>query len=66
MTMKTKILPVVLCGGTGTRLWPVSREGMAKQLLPILGKDTLLQSTLRRIAAPQFAAPSAQTAPQSR
>ncbi|MCP5342896.1 MAG: mannose-1-phosphate guanylyltransferase/mannose-6-phosphate isomerase [Rhodobacteraceae bacterium] len=55
--MKTKILPVVLCGGTGTRLWPVSREGMAKQLLPILGKDTLLQSTLRRIAAPQFAAP---------
>ncbi|MFZ1726845.1 MAG: mannose-1-phosphate guanylyltransferase/mannose-6-phosphate isomerase [Albidovulum sp.] len=55
--MKTKILPVILCGGTGTRLWPVSREGMAKQLLPILGDETLLQTTLRRIAAPEFAAP---------
>ncbi|WP_211301651.1 mannose-1-phosphate guanylyltransferase/mannose-6-phosphate isomerase [Defluviimonas denitrificans] len=51
------ILPVILCGGTGTRLWPVSREGMAKPLLPILGAETMLQSTLRRVLAKGFAAP---------
>ncbi len=55
--MTDKILPVILCGGTGTRLWPVSREGMAKQLLPILGPETLLQMTLRRVAGPEFAEP---------
>ncbi|MCB2125632.1 MAG: mannose-1-phosphate guanylyltransferase/mannose-6-phosphate isomerase [Rhodobacteraceae bacterium] len=53
--MSTKILPVVLCGGTGTRLWPVSREGMAKQLLPIVGDETLLQMTLRRAQGAEFA-----------
>ncbi|OYX45681.1 MAG: mannose-1-phosphate guanylyltransferase/mannose-6-phosphate isomerase [Rhodobacterales bacterium 32-67-9] len=55
--MSGTILPVILCGGTGTRLWPVSREGMAKQLLPIVGDETLLQMTLRRAAGPGFAEP---------
>ncbi len=55
--MSDLILPVILCGGTGTRLWPVSREGMAKQLLPILGPETLLQMTLRRVSGPDFADP---------
>ncbi|SPH18036.1 Alginate biosynthesis protein AlgA [Defluviimonas aquaemixtae] len=55
--MSDKILPVILCGGTGTRLWPVSREGMAKQLLPIAGEETLLQMTLRRVAGNGFAEP---------
>lgn len=41
--------PVVLCGGSGTRLWPVSRENHPKQLLPLLGDDSLLQATLRRL-----------------
>ena len=55
--MSDKILPVVLCGGTGTRLWPVSREGMAKQLLPIVGDETLLQMTLRRVQGAEFSEP---------
>lgn len=52
--------PVVLCGGSGTRLWPVSRESHPKQLLPLLGDDSLLQATLRRLddfAAAQVASP---------
>lgn len=42
------IVPVILCGGSGTRLWPASREDMPKQFLPLLGDGTLLQNTLRR------------------
>ncbi len=42
------VQPVVLCGGSGTRLWPLSRLHCPKQLLPLLGEDSLLQATLRR------------------
>lgn len=56
--MPTVILPVILSGGTGTRLWPVSREGMAKQLLPLTDDVTMLQKTLARVtAAKGFGAP---------
>ena len=41
--------PVILCGGSGTRLWPASRESHPKQLLALLGGDTMLQATLRRL-----------------
>lgn len=41
--------PVILCGGSGTRLWPASREAHPKQLLSLLGGDTMLQATLRRL-----------------
>ena len=41
--------PVVLSGGSGTRLWPLSREKYPKQLLPLIGNDSLLQATVRRI-----------------
>ncbi|MFZ5506296.1 MAG: sugar phosphate nucleotidyltransferase, partial [Pseudomonadota bacterium] len=37
--------PVILCGGSGTRLWPLSRERYPKQLLPLDGDNTLLQDT---------------------
>lgn len=43
------IQPVVLSGGSGTRLWPLSREKYPKQLLPLIGEDSLLQATLRRV-----------------
>ena len=43
------ILPVVLSGGAGTRLWPLSRELYPKQLLPLLGAQTMLQQTLARL-----------------
>lgn len=42
---------ILLAGGTGTRLWPVSRKGIPKQLQPILGKDTLLKATWNRLRA---------------
>jgi len=44
----TKIIPVILCGGSGTRLWPLSREGMPKQFLSLLGDKSLLQNTVLR------------------
>ena len=52
------IVPIVLCGGSGTRLWPVSRKDYAKQHAPVLGGEAPFQSTLRRLAAsPSFAQP---------
>ena len=54
------IQPVVLSGGSGTRLWPLSREKYPKQLLPLIGEDSLLQATVRRvegIAGIELAAP---------
>lgn len=56
--MSATIRPVILSGGTGTRLWPVSREGMAKQLLPLTDDLTMLQRTLTRVTgAKGFGAP---------
>jgi mannose-1-phosphate guanylyltransferase/mannose-6-phosphate isomerase len=43
------IQPVILSGGSGTRLWPLSREKYPKQLLPLIGEDSLLQATVRRV-----------------
>jgi len=43
------IQPVVLSGGSGTRLWPLSREKYPKQLLAFMGQDSLLQATVRRL-----------------
>lgn len=43
------MIPIVLSGGSGTRLWPFSRKGFPKQFLSFIGEDTLLQSTLLRL-----------------
>lgn len=53
----TPIVPVILSGGSGTRLWPLSREAYPKQFLPLVGDDTMLQATWKRVAAIADAAP---------
>lgn len=45
-----RIRPVLLSGGSGTRLWPLSRRGLPKQFLPLLGDETLFEATLARVA----------------
>ncbi len=45
----SKVLPVLLCGGSGTRLWPLSREAYPKQFLPLAGDVSLLQATCLRL-----------------
>ncbi|HVJ52737.1 MAG TPA: mannose-1-phosphate guanylyltransferase/mannose-6-phosphate isomerase [Aliidongia sp.] len=52
------IYPVILSGGSGTRLWPMSRSAYPKQLLPLLSELSLLQETVRRVAGrPMLSAP---------
>ena len=46
--MKIPIVPVILCGGEGTRLWPMSRRQMPKQFLPLISQRTMLQETALR------------------
>ena len=45
-----KITPVILCGGSGTRLWPLSRKSFPKQFVPLIEGKSLLQLTLERVA----------------
>ena len=53
-----KIHPVILSGGSGSRLWPMSRAHYPKQLLPLAGSSTMLQATARRVSdATRYAAP---------
>ncbi len=49
--------PVLLSGGSGTRLWPLSREAYPKQFLPLAGSETMLQATWQRVQALADAAP---------
>jgi len=45
----SKIIPVILSGGSGTRLWPLSRKEYPKQYLPLVGDNTMLQETILRL-----------------
>ncbi|WP_417475690.1 mannose-1-phosphate guanylyltransferase/mannose-6-phosphate isomerase [Leisingera sp.] len=51
------IYPVVLCGGSGTRLWPSSRRAFPKQFAALAGKQSLFQKALARLGGPEFGAP---------
>ncbi len=55
--MSGLIVPVILSGGSGTRLWPVSRESFPKQLWPLVSDRSLIQETALRAVGPGFAAP---------
>jgi mannose-1-phosphate guanylyltransferase/mannose-6-phosphate isomerase len=48
------IIPLIMCGGAGTRLWPASREGRPKQFLPLFGAHSTFQDTLHRVSDPQL------------
>jgi mannose-1-phosphate guanylyltransferase/mannose-6-phosphate isomerase len=50
----SRIVPVIMCGGAGTRLWPVSRESMPKQFVPLVGPDSTFQQVLARITDPDL------------
>ena len=52
-----RIVPVLLCGGSGTRLWPLSRKSYPKQFARLFGPDSLLQASAQRLSGPGFAAP---------
>ncbi|MGU3496512.1 mannose-1-phosphate guanylyltransferase/mannose-6-phosphate isomerase [Xanthobacteraceae bacterium A53D] len=54
MQGELKIVPVILAGGTGTRLWPLSRKSLPKQFLALVSENTLYQDTLQRVGAPDL------------
>ncbi len=56
------VTPVLLAGGSGTRLWPVSRARFPKQFVPLVGEESLFQAAARRFDAEGFAAPLVVTA----
>jgi mannose-1-phosphate guanylyltransferase / mannose-6-phosphate isomerase len=51
------VVPVILSGGSGTRLWPVSRESFPKQFWPLLSDRSMIEETARRAVGPGFAPP---------
>ena len=44
-----RLLPVILSGGSGTRLWPMSRAALPKQFLPLTSEQTMFQETVQRL-----------------
>ncbi len=57
MASSDPIVPVILSGGSGTRLWPVSRESFPKQFWPLISARSMIQDTAARAIGPDFAAP---------
>ncbi|MCE0506905.1 mannose-1-phosphate guanylyltransferase/mannose-6-phosphate isomerase [Roseivivax sp. GX 12232] len=56
------ITPVLLCGGSGTRLWPLSRKSYPKQFVRLVDDESLFQASARRLSGPNFTAPVVLTA----
>ncbi len=59
--MASLIHPVLLCGGSGTRLWPLSRKSYPKQFSPLIGQESLFQAAARRLSGAGFAPPLVMT-----
>ena len=57
MSASLKITPILLCGGSGTRLWPLSRKSYPKQFVPLVGETTLFQASAERLTGEGFSAP---------
>ena len=55
------ITPVLLAGGSGTRLWPVSRKSFPKQFAPLIGEESLFQASARRLSGARYAPPLVMT-----
>lgn len=55
--MTRAIHPLLLCGGSGTRLWPLSRKSYPKQFAQLTGEESLFQASARRLSGEGFAAP---------
>ena len=51
------ITPIIMCGGSGTRLWPLSRKSYPKQFSPLLGDTTLFQASAQRLMGEDYGAP---------
>jgi mannose-1-phosphate guanylyltransferase/mannose-6-phosphate isomerase len=52
--MTGRIVPLIMCGGAGTRLWPSSREGRPKQFMPLMGQRSTFQETALRVSDPSL------------
>lgn len=61
----SSITPVILCGGSGTRLWPLSRKALPKQFVPLIGEKSLLALTTERVAPLADGAPLMAVAAQA-
>ena len=55
--MMQEITPIILCGGSGSRLWPLSRKSYPKQFVPLVGNKTLFQNSVTRLTGKQFKNP---------
>lgn len=55
--IESPIIPVVMCGGSGTRLWPLSRVDRPKQFHHLFGDESMFKATLRRFSGPRFGRP---------
>ena len=53
----TSVTPLILCGGSGTRLWPLSRKSYPKQFSALNGQDSLFQQAATRLSGPGFDRP---------